>query len=448
MGQLKKQITLYGLTMVAIGSCIGSGIFFTPSEIAGYLSNPWLILAVWLTGSLSVLCGALTFAEIGGLFPKAGGMYAYLREAYGDGLAFLFGWANLTVINTSSIGVLALVFAKYLGFLIPALAGAELYVAIAAILLVTGINIYRTKFAEIFAGTFTTLKLIGMLAIVVVAFLYGSSSTNDFGAGLENHSATQPDLSLLSAFGLAYIGVWFSTGGWQHASFLTAEARNPARNIPLAMVIGTLVVGLAYFLINLAYLYLLPTELMAPGPDGKSVEVAAIAVESVLPYGGLFVALVIAISTFGTVGIYTLSAPRIYHAMAEEGLFFRTFSKVHARFGTPVNAILMQSAWAIVFLLIFQSAELLIKGLIFADVLFYTLVAASVFRFRRRLPDAHRPYRTFGYPVVPLIFIVISSALALNTLYQEPLASLTGIGCLLLGIPLYLYFRKTKAKEI
>jgi APA family basic amino acid/polyamine antiporter len=333
MTNLAKELTLYGLIMVAIGSCIGSGIFVTPSQIAGLIPSTGLILLVWALGGLIALTGALTFGELGSLFPKAGGIYVFLKEAYGGWLGFLYGWAYLVIITSGSIAVLSLAFSHYLSFFIPMENTWKIITSIITISLLTALNVFRAKFGEIFSNIFTGFKIIGILIIIFSGIFFGNRnlSFNDFGF-------TAPTGAGLSAFGVALTGVLFSYGGWQHASFLAGETKNPVRNVPIAMITGAAVVTLIYLLVNISYMLLLPVDKIV-----TSEKVAAEAVSTFLPSGGMLVAGLITISTFGTIGIYTLSAPRIYYAMAADGLFFREIAKVHPTFRTPVNAIIVQS---------------------------------------------------------------------------------------------------------
>ncbi|MGE5419192.1 MAG: APC family permease, partial [Chloroflexota bacterium] len=369
MSKLARELTLYGLIMVAIGSCIGSGIFVTPSQIAGLIPSPVLILAVWALGGLITLTGALTFAELGSLFPQAGGIYVFLKEAYGGWLGFLYGWAYLIIITSGSIAVLALAFSYYLSFFIPMSDDMKIIISIAAIILLTVLNVLRAKFGEIFSVIFTGLKILGILIIVCAGIFFGSGEHS-----FSNLSFSGSFNSALSSFGVALTGVLFSYGGWQHASFLAGEAKNPSRNVPIAMITGAIIVILIYLLVNTSYMLLLPV-----GSIITSGRVAAEAVSTVLPWGGLLVAGIIAISTFGTMGIYTLSAPRIYYAMAEDGLFFKGIARVHSVFRTPVNAIIAQSVWAVILLLFWGTFEDLITYTVSVEWIFFTLAAAGIF---------------------------------------------------------------------
>jgi basic amino acid/polyamine antiporter, APA family len=434
MTKLAKELTLYGLIMVAIGSCIGSGIFVTPSQIAGLISSPLLILAVWAIGGVITLTGALTFGELGSIFPRAGGIYVFLKEAYGGWLGFLYGWAYLLIITSGSIAVLSLAFSYYLSFFIPMNDAWKIMTSIIVISFITTLNVLRAKFGEMFSNIFTSLKIVGILIIICVGLFYGKSEISFKGLGLGLSSSGNTGLS---SFGVALVGVLFSYGGWQHASFLAGETKNPTRNVPIAMIAGAIVVTIIYMLVNTSYMLLLPLSKIT-----SSQKVAAEAVNTILPFGGMLVAAIIAISTLGTIGIYTLSAPRIYFAMAEDGLFFKGIAKVHPVFKTPINAIIIQSVWAIVLLIFWRTFENLITYTVSVEWIFFTLAAAGIFIFRKKLKNVERPYKTFGYPVTPLIFISICTWFVLNIMINKPLHMAVGIGCLLLGVPVYFFFKK------
>ncbi|HBC78205.1 MAG TPA: amino acid permease [Bacteroidales bacterium] len=439
MAKLAKELTLYGLIMVAIGSCIGSGIFVTPSQIAGLIPSSGLILVVWALGGLIALTGALTFGELGSLFPRAGGIYVYLKEAYGGWLGFLYGWAYLVIITSGSIAVLALAFSHYLSFFIPMDNTWKTISSIITIMLLTTLNVFRAKFGEIFSNIFTGLKIIGILVIICSGFLLGTSDLSFKDLGFIGSGSSTAGIS---GFGVALTGVLFSYGGWQHASFLAGETKNPSRNVPIAMITGAAVVTLIYLLVNTSYMLLLPVNSIM-----TSEKVAAEAVSTVIPFGGMFVAGLIAVSTFGTIGIYTLSTPRIYYAMAEDGLFFKSIANVHPVFKTPVNAIVAQSVWSVILLLFWGTLENLITYTVSVEWIFFTLAAAGIFIFRKRIKNTERPYKTFGYPVTPLIFIVINTWFVFNIMINKPLHMIIGFGFLLLGVPLYIYFKKRNAEQ-
>ena len=434
MAELKKDFRLYGLIMVVIGSCIGSGIFLTPSQIAGHLPTPLLIMLVWALGGVITLTGTLTFAELAAMFPQTGGIYVYLKEAYGDLFGFLYGWVYLVVITSGANAALSIACAYYISFLFPLDKTGIKIVAILALVVVTFINIFRVRVAEVFTNVFTGIKLVGIAALMGIGLFFGNVKFNLFESSIKTET-----WSLTSAFGLALIGVLWSYGGWQHASFVAGEARNARRNIPRAMIIGSIVVTGVYLLTNLAYLFLLPVDQIA-----SSQSIAADAVSTLLPFGGALIALLIAISTFGTLGIYTLSAPRIYYAMSKDGLFFKKLAWVHPKFRTPIYAILAQSAWAVVLLLFWGTFEDLITYVVFTDWIFFGLAAAGVLVLRHKRKDLPRPYKTFGYPVVPLIFITITFLFVLNALIVKPLHAGAGLILIFVSLPIYYYFKRKK----
>ena len=431
MTELKRALGRFDLTMIAIGGTIGSGIFLTPSLIARNLESPVMILGVWVIGGFMALAGSLTFAELSGMMPGAGGVYVYLSRTYGKLFGFLFGWAYLLVINTGGIAALSIAFSTYLGFFIPLGATGVKIVAIVGLTFLTALNVGGVKAGGMFSDVFTVLKLIGIAGVIIVGLAWGSGTATDFTLRI----STVPH-GLGSALAAAMVGVLWSYGGWQHASFTAGEAKDPERSVPFAMVAGALTVAVVYITINIAYMLL-----MSSAAIGSSPRVAADAVSVVFgPIGGSLIALAIFISTFGTAGIYTLTAPRIYYAMAADGIFFRQIAAVHPRFNTPANAILLQSAWAIVLILFWGTFENLISYVVFTDWIFFGLAAACVFILRRRLPGTSRPYKTLGYPVTPLFFVVLAGWFVVNTLIERPEQALAGIIFLALGVPVYYYW--------
>ena len=438
MSKLRRELNLFGLTMIAVGSCIGSGIFLTPSTVAEHLTSPFLILSVWSLGGLIALTGALTFAELGGMFPHAGGVYVYLREAFGELAGFWYGWAYFSVINSGSLTALSLAFAYYVSFLVPLSAGGQTAVAVGALVSVTLINIFRVKLVELFADLFTVLKLLGIALIVGIGLLLGKGGDATPATALVDGS-----VNTLTAFGLALVGVFFSYGGWHHASYLSGEAKDPDRTVPRAMILGAIIVTITYVMINVAFL-----RLISPVAMAASQSVAADAVSTVLPFGAKLIAVIIAISTYGTTLIYTLSAPRIYFAMAEDGLFFERFARVHPKFHTPVWSVVFQSIWAIVLLVLWKTFSNVITYVTFTDWIFFTLAACIVIIFRYKRKEAARPYRTLGYPITPLIFITISGLFVINTLIERPSQALGSLVLLGIGYPVFLYFRKTRGLRV
>jgi len=438
MAEFRRSLTLFDMTMIAIGGSIGSGIFLTPASIARDVGAPWLIVAVWVLGGLITLAGALTFSEAAALLPEAGGQYVYLTKAYGGLVGFLFGWAYFVVVNAGGLGALSVAFATYLGFFIRLGPAASKTVAIVSLLLLSGINVVGVKAGAMFSNVFTVLKLLGLAGLVVVGLTLGSPRVTDFSFSLAGAPA-----GVWSALALGMVGVLWSYGGWQHATYASAEIRNPRRTLPLAMIAGTVAVTGIYLLANLAYMFLL-----TPGQMAASPRVAADAVGTVLgPAGGSLISLAIVISTFGVIGIYTLTAPRIYYAMAADGVFFRKVAEIHPRFQTPAFAIMIQSLWAVVLVLFWGTFENLISYVVFTDWIFFALAGASVIVLRRTMPDAPRPYRVPGYPWVPLFFVATSVWFVAMTLVSKPAQALAGLGFLGLGVPVYYVWKRSSTQR-
>jgi len=433
MAELRRELSLFDMTMIAIGSSIGSGIFLTPALIAKALPSPIWILGIWILGGITTMCGALTYAELGGMMPRAGGVYVFLSEAYGGLVGFLYGWAYFLVVNTGALAALALAFSTYLGFFFPFAGEHTTLVGIIGILLVTAINVLGVKAGGVFSDLFTVLKITGIAVLIVVGLGWGSSSTTDFSIPLGHLPH-----GLSSALTLAFVSILWSFGGWQHATFTAAEAKDPKRTVPMSLILGALAVTVIYVLTNVAYMFLMPPSQMANSPH-----IASDAISLVLgPIGGSLIAITIFISTFGTAGIYTLTAPRIYYAMANDGLFFKKVAEVHPRFRTPMFSIVLQSFWAIVLILFWGTFESLISYVVFTDWIFFALAAFSIFLFRRRKPEAERPYKTLGYPFTPIVFVAISTLFVVYTLFEKPAESLAGLGFLAVGVPVFMFWKR------
>lgn len=438
MAQLQQKLNLYGLTMIAVGSCIGAGIFVAPGQIVRALPNPTLILLVWMLGGLMSLLGALTFAELGGMYPKSGGVYVYLKEAYGRIAGFLYGWIVLLVINTGALAGLCVAFAEYMKIFAPGMSETtKTAIAAGTMLGLTAINILGVHVSQGLSNLFTGLKLAAIVAIVVVGLIYYDPVKVPVDFSL---SQGVPD-HLVTAMLTGLIGVFFSVGGWHHASYVAGEAINPRRTVPLAMLFGVLIVTAAYLTINFVYMRLLPLPAIA-----ATQTVAGDAVAAVFSWGGKAVAIAIALSIFGTISIYTMSAPRIYYAMAQDGVFFKQLADVHPRWRTPVIAMLTQVVWALAVLLFFRGLfDRIISFVTFMDALFFALAGASIFVFRKKRPDAERPYRTWAYPVVPLLFVGLQTAFAVNILLQQPEQAVPGL--VLMGLGIAVFFVLTRRSK-
>lgn len=432
MERLSRKISTFGLTMIAIGACIGSGIFLTPSMIAGSLMSETGVILIWLLGGVVALCGALSFAELGVRFPQSGGVYVFLKECYGDLTAFLYGWTILTVITSGAIAALSLAFARYVDFIVPLGQKGMVVLAISGIIVVTLINIRGVRHAELFSNVFTITKLLGILIVSVAGMIWATEALS------WQPRFNMSENSFTAAFSGAMIGIVWSYGGWHHASYLAGEVKDPQHSVPKAMIIGAIVVTLMYVIANMAYLSLLGVEGMA-----ESSAVASEALSGVFTSGALVIAVLIAISTFGTKGIYTLTAPRIYHAMARDGVFFHQLSQVHPKFRTPAFAILLQSGWAILLVIFWQTFENLITYVVFMDWVFMALATLSLFIFRFRLKEPEK-YSVPWYPVIPLVFLVIATSFLMVTLYHQPEQAVAGLILVSIGTIVYHILRKRK----
>ena len=428
MSQLRRRLNLFGLTMIAVGSCVGAGIFVTPGEVAEGLPHAGYLLIVWAIGGLVALTGALTFAELAGRFPLSGGVYIYLREAYGKLTAFAYGWAILFIINTGSMAALALAFSNYLNELIPLSSNGQIVVAVGLLSVLTLINCLGVEQSQRMTSAFTVAKLLGILAVVMLAFFF---SEPERGSQLWSLQEQVPD-PLITVLLTALVGVLWSFGGWHHASYVAGEAIHPQRTVPRAMLLGTVIVTLTYLLINLAYLLLYTPDQMA-----ASDRIAAEAVNSVWSGGGDWVAGLVAISIAGTLAIYCMSAPRIYFAMAQDKSFIPAIAKLHPRFRTPARAMLLQCVWAILLIFFWGNIRDLLHYVVFMDVLFMALAAIALFHFRRRMGSSSG-YRVWGFPIIPLIFIGISLAFCVNKLIAEPIHALVGFCVIVIGLPVFL----------
>jgi basic amino acid/polyamine antiporter, APA family len=439
MAELKKSLGFTDLTLLAIGATIGSGIFLTPASIAEVLPSPFWIMMVWVLGGIISLAGSLTYAELGAQFPGAGGLYVYLKEAYGDMWAFLYGWATLLVINTGSIAALAIAFAKYFAELLR-LSGAgdvggggETVIALLGIIIVTVINLVGVKQAGFFSSLSTALKLGGIFILIGVGLFYAT------GVEIEWSTATTGKVGAFSgAIGVAMVSVLWSYGGWYHASFLAGEARNPRVTVPMAMIVGTIVITAVYLLTNYAYMALMPLSEIAAA-KAPNPELATSAMSTVWVYGGIFVAGVIFISTFGTTGIYTLSAPRIYYAMANDGLFFKKLGELHPKYQTPLYSIGIQTVWAMVLILFFGTFENLINYVLTTEWVFLGMAGFAIFILRRRnLQREPNQFRTPLYPVLPIIFCTAAVLFVASQFREQPAQVLAGAIVILTGIGAYL----------
>jgi basic amino acid/polyamine antiporter, APA family len=434
MTDFAKRLTWFDLVLIGVGGAIGSGIFRAPSEVAAALPSPAWILAAWMLGGVMTLAGSLTFAELGAEMPRAGGQYVWLTEAYGRLVGFLYGWAYFVVVVTGALAALAIVFAEYVGFFVPLGMTGTKVVAVSALVVLAGVNILGVRIAASLGGALTLVKLGALAAIAFVGAWKGT------GPSWQSHPH-------LGGLGAALIGVLWSYGGWQHASFAASEAKNARRDVPRAMIVATAIVTLTYMLANMAYLRLLPLDAIIASPH-----VASDAVEAAIGRaGGAMVAVAIAASAFGTASIFTLTTPRVYWAMAESGLFFRSVAELHPRWRTPVRGILLQTSWAVVLVLAWGTFESLVAYVLFVDWILFGLTGAAVFVLRRRrrgpprVASGESGYRVPLYPLVPLVFVGTSAWFVASTLHDQPTQAIAGMGLLALGLPVFFLWERKKA---
>jgi len=427
---LARQLGVWSAIAIVVGSMIGSGIFRVPSATAAQVGTPGGMMLVWVAGGLVALCGALTIAELAALYPRAGGIYVYLNEAYGPLPAFLVGWLFL-VIAPASIGAVALVFAEYLGRLFPVLRDQTRLTAAAAVMLVAAWNYRSLRFGAAVQNLSSASKVLAILGLTAAAFLSGHTGE---GAWL-GLSELAPES--WAGFGLGLVTVLWAYNGWQDATYVGGEVRDPGRNLPRALTIGTLIVTGVYLAVNAAYLAVLPMDAIARSP----LVAADVAVRLFGEIGNALIAALVCVSTFGTMNGGTMCYPRIFYAMAEDRLFFRGIAAVHPRYGTPHAAIALTAALAICFLWV-RTFEQLIEIFILGVLPFWALGAAAVIVLRRRRPDVRRPYRTPGYPFVPILFIVATAGLLLNSLFQRPGPTVASFAAILAGIPIYYLWRR------
>lgn len=445
--KLDRQLGLFDSTMMVVGIVIGSGIFMTTGLMADALPSASLILIVWLLGGLQMLAGALTYAELGAAMPKAGGQYVYLREAYGSLPAFLFGWVAFIAYLTGTNAAIAVAVAEHLGSFYPSISthnivigfdyfsisGGQIF-AISLILILSFINYLGIFLGKWIQNVFTILKIGSILFFALAGLFISTGNHIDFSINPTSMSIG----SILTGMGIALVAVTWTVGGWEYVTFAAGEIKNPKKNLPLALIIGTALILVLYIMINIAYLKVLPMdsligELKVGEATAKSLYGPGIA--------GAFVVVVI-ISMFGSLNGNILVGPRISYAMAKDKLFFSKAADVHPKFHTPGNAIMIQGLWASV-LALSGTFEEIITLVVFVNFMMWIAASSTVFVLRKKQPELERPYKVWGYPYVPAFFIIFSSAIMINTFFESPQQSLMGIGLTLLGIPAYLYWKKS-----
>jgi APA family basic amino acid/polyamine antiporter len=453
---LGRRLGLFDSSMMMIGIVIGSGIFVTTGIMAKSLPSAMLILLAWGAAGLIILFGALTYAELGTTMPEAGGQYVYLKEAYGPLYGYLFGWKMFLVNMTGSIAALAVAFSEYLSTYFPYLSSSyqiftkEINIfgihwdyslslgqllAIVVILLLTFYNAAGVGFGKNLQNLLTVIKIGTLLAFIILGFAVGKKSLIDTALNPTGLSLIQ----LISGFGIVLIAISWAFDGWNNINYVAGEIKNPKRNLTYALILGTLGITVLYILTNTVYFLALPIDQMS-----GVIRVAEKA--STALFGGAaatFLTAAILVSILGALHGAIFAGSRVYYAMAKDDLFFKKIGKVHPRFKTPANAIFLQGLWAC-FLTLTGTFEQLITFVMFMGILFWIAAAASVFTLRKKQPHILRPYKTWGYPVVPMIFIIALSGVLVSTLISRPVESLAGLILTGLGIPIYYIWMRRK----
>ena len=449
---LVRSLSLMDSVLVLAGGIIGSGIFLTAKDIAQSVLHPALFISIWVAGLLITMLACFALAELGAMFPNAGGQYIYLREAYGEFVAFLYGWMIFTVGVSGTIAALGAGFSEYLGSVFPALAAdtpllhmgnwaisRAHVVSMAAIVLLTIFNVFGVRCGAILQNVATWTKIAAIGAFVILGIAIGHGSWAHYKMSIP----AQPGAgSLMSGVGVALIAVFWAYDGWVYITWVAGEVKDPQRNIPKALVLGMLLVGAIYIATNAVYLYALPMSRIAA--ETTVAQAAAVAMFS--NSAARWLSLTIAISCFGAMAVAILTGARVYYAMAMDGVFFKALARVHPRWRTPAFSLVLQGAWSCILVLSGRYDQLFTYVMLMM-VLSYVLTVGAVFILRRKQPEKERPYRCAGYPWGPVLYIVVAGIWGLNAVVERPRETLAGFGIVLLGVPFYLYWRLQKPKE-
>jgi basic amino acid/polyamine antiporter, APA family len=448
---LVKGLSLIDTVMLLVGGVIGSGIFLTAGTIAQSVRDPRMFILVWIAGGAISMLGCLAIAELGGMYPQAGGQYVFLREAYGELPAFLYGWMIFAVVQTGTIAALAVGFGIYFGAIFPAFGSSTpllqigtvaitipKLVAVGAIALLTFANIVGLRRGSTIVNVATWLKFGAMGALIIFGLVLGHGQWSHF-----SQTASQPlngSVAMATGFGVALISVLFAYDGWIYITWVAGEVKDAARNVPLALILGVVVIIGLYVLMNVVYLYALPIDHVM-----STEAVVRDAADALFPSRlGTWLSVMVAVSVFGAMSSAILCTARIFYAMAQDGVFFRRMADVHPRYRTPAFALIAQGIWAACLAVIGLYDQLLTYA-IFMMIVSYIASVGALFVLRKKQPDVPRPYRCAGYPFVPILYLVITAAWTLNTIWEKPMQSLGGLAIVLAGIPGYLYWTRNRS---
>ncbi|MCX6302850.1 MAG: amino acid permease [Bacteroidia bacterium] len=469
---LQKRVNLFDGISIVAGAMIGSGIFIVSADIARNVGSPGWLMIVWLITGIITIIGAISYGELASMMPHVGGQYVYLKEAYHPLIGFLFGWTTFLVVQCGSIAAVAVAFAKFSGVLFPWISeknilvhlgplniNSTMVVAIASIIFLTWLNTRGIVTGKTVLNFFSSTKVIALLGFILIGFLV-TRSMGSYEINKEifwNASQVTPDgqniplagFALIAAIGTALVGSLFASDAWYNVTYIAGEVINPKRNVPLSLFFGTLIVSIIYLLTNLIYIKVLP---LAGSPDGADVlsrgiqyatddRVATSAMYVILgDYAAIIMAIFIMISTFGCNHGLILAGPRVYYAMAKDGLFFKKAGEIN-KHGVPGFAIAVQGIWAVLLCLSGTYSDLL-DYVIFAVLIFFTLTILAIFVLRVKRPDIPRPYKAFGYPVVPAIYILTTVTIMVILLIYKPNYTFPGLIIVVLGIPVFYLWRR------
>jgi APA family basic amino acid/polyamine antiporter len=447
----KKKLSLLDSTTIIMGSMIGSGIFIVSADIARQVHTPGMLLMAWVVTLIITVFGALSYGELAAAMPKAGGQYVYIREAFGPMFGFLYGWTLFSVIQTGTIAAVGVAFAKFTGVFFPVISAetilmdlgffkinSQQVLAALVIIFLTVYNFRHVKSGALLQNIFTISKVIALLALVVLGLYFG---INGLGS-TSNFQPFFPDvitLATIGIFGAAMTGSLFSADAWNNVTFTAGEVRNPQRNLPLSLFVGTSSVLVLYVLANIAYVYVLGVEKIATAENDR---VGTLLMETIMgEKGKYFMAAMIMVSTFGCLNGCILSAARVYYAMAVDKLFFRKAAILNKN-NSPANSLTLQCIWSCLLCFSGTYGDLL-AYIMFAVMLFYILTISGLFVLRVKRPDMDRPYKAFGYPVIPAVYILLAAAVAVNMMIYQTNQSLYGLIIILIGVPVYFIFKST-----
>jgi APA family basic amino acid/polyamine antiporter len=451
---LVRGLTLLDSVLLLVSGIIGSSIFLTAKDIAGPLPHPVLFLGVWVIGGVISLFGCAAFAELGSMFPESGGQYVYLREAYGDLVAFLYGWMLFSVANGGSIAALAVAAAAYTGQVFPVVSQEQVVFSAAGIVItrahlfallliafVTYVNVVGLRWGALLQNVSTWTKFLAMAAFVFLGFAIGKGNWSHFSSHGVSITMGLHSTQLISAMGIALIAVFWAYDGWVYITWVAGEVKEPLRNVARSMVLGVLLVAAIYIAMNVTYLYALPLSEIAQHETIAHAAAAAL----FSPRAAIWLSLMIAISCFSAAATCTLSGARVYLAMAQDGIFFKRMAEIHPKWRTPAFSLIGQGIWAAI-LTLSGRYDQLYTYVIYGMVLSYTLTVIGLFLLRWRRPDLPRPFRCTGYPWLPAIYILVGAAWTLNTIITRPTEAFWGTAIVLVGIPGYLYWKKSNRK--